>query len=299
LGLITGNDIDVKIPINKFEENAKLLLERLLCSTKGVFEVPEIEDFLRMFNCSSLKAKSNKKNDIRIVIHDLRTSSTKELGFSIKSQLGSASTLLNSSQSTNFIFKIKGNVLSNSQIQEINNLKTRSKIKDRIKAILDLGNKLEFDRCESSIFSNNLTLIDSYLAKIIGEMLLTYFSSNYSTIPDLVKSISQANPLKYDLNFHHPFYEYKIKRFLTDISLGMMPSKVWNGCFETTGGFLVVKTDGEVLCYHIYNRNEFEDYLLNNTKFETSSSSRHKYGEIFLDNGNLYFKLNLQIRFIF
>jgi len=69
-----------------------------------------------------------------------------------------------------------------------------------------------------------------------------------------------------ELNIAHPFYEYKIKRYLTDIALGVMPSEVWTGELDATGGSLIVRSDGEVLCYHIYNRNEFEDFLLNNTK---------------------------------
>ncbi|MCB0745699.1 MAG: HpaII family restriction endonuclease, partial [Ignavibacteriae bacterium] len=93
------------------------------------------------------------------------------------------------------------------------------------------------------------------------------------------------------------FYEYKIKRFLTDVALGMMPSKVWTGKYDATGGYLIVKENGDVLCYHIYNRNEFEDYLLNNTKLDTASSSRHGFGEIYENSGELYFNLNLQIRF--
>lgn len=48
----------------------------------------------------------------------------------------------------------------------------------------------------------------------------------------------------------------------------------------------------------VYNKNEFEDYLLNNTKLETASSSRHGFGEIYEKNGSVYIKLNLQIRFI-
>jgi type II restriction enzyme len=115
---------------------------------------------------------------------------------------------------------------------------------------------------------------------------------------DLVNEITVQNPLKYNLETNHPFYSYKIKRFLTDIALGMMPSKVWTGQLDATGGYLVVKEDGEVLCYHIYNRNEFEDYLLNNTKLETASSSRHEFGTIYKENNQLYFKLNLQIRFL-
>jgi hypothetical protein len=77
-----------------------------------------------------------------------------------------------------------------------------------------------------------------------------------------------------------------------------MPSKVWTGQYDATGGYLIIKENGDVLCYHIYNRNEFEDYLFNNTKLDTASSSRHDFGTIYEENGELYFKLNLQIRFI-
>lgn len=84
---------------------------------------------------------------------------------------------------------------------------------------------------------------------------------------------------------------------LTDIALGLMPSKVWSGTYDATGGYLVVKKNGQILCYHIYNRNDFENYLFFNTKLETASTSKYDFGELYEENGNIYFKLNLQIRF--
>jgi type II restriction enzyme len=156
---------------------------------------------------------------------------------------------------------------------------------------------LEFEKTESSVFGNNLILIDSALPKIIAESLHLFFTSTFSTVLELTSKISITNPLEYNLDTNHPFYSYKIKRFLTDIALGMMPSKVWTGELDATGGYLVVKENGEVLCYHIYNRNEFEDYLFTNTKLETASSTRHEFGKIYEESGQLHFKLNLQIRF--
>ena len=85
---------------------------------------------------------------------------------------------------------------------------------------------------------------------------------------------------------------------MTDIALGMMPSKVWTGELDATGGYLVVKESGDILCYHIYNRNEFENFLLNNTKFETASSTKHGFGSIYEIDNQQYLNLNLQIRFI-
>ncbi len=77
----------------------------------------------------------------------------------------------------------------------------------------------------------------------------------------------------------------------------MMPSKVCTGQYDATGGYLIVKGNGDVLCYHFFNRNQFEDYLLNNTKLDTASSSRHGFGKIYKESNQLYFKLNSHIRY--
>ena len=53
----------------------------------------------------------------------------------------------------------------------------------------------------------------------------------------------------------------------------MMPSKEWDGQYEANGGYVIVKEDGDVLAYYIYNRGAFETYLLNNTKLERGSTS--------------------------
>ena len=67
---------------------------------------------------------------------------------------------------------------------------------------------------------------------------------------------------------------------------------------SNTGGIIIVKDDGDVVCYHIYNRNEFQEYLFNNTRLEQASISRYKFGNFYKENNKILFKLNLQIRFI-
>ncbi|TYA86864.1 HpaII family restriction endonuclease, partial [Seonamhaeicola marinus] len=118
-----------------------------------------------------------------------------------------------------------------------------------------------FVKTERKIFSNNLVLIDSLLPEILSQIVFDFYSSEFSNLTDLVNKTADKNPLNFDIENEHKFYEYKIKRFLTDVALGMMPSKVWTGKYDATGGYLIVKENGDVLCYHIYNRNEFEDYL--------------------------------------
>lgn len=295
---ITGNSETLRIPIVIFKENALLLLRKIKESTKRTFSVQEIEEFMRSINCISLKASSSAKTDITIVVHDQRINQQPTLGFSIKSQLGSPSTLLNAGKTTNFIYKITNINITDISIDQINNINTKSKIRDRVAKILEKEGKFEFLRTEKQIFSNNLVLIDSLLPEILSQIILKFYSGNILRLVDLVERVSDKNPLNFDTANKHQFYEYKIKRFLTDIALGMMPSKVWTGEYDTTGGYLIIKENGSILCYHIYNRNQFENYLLNNTKLETASSSRHNFGEIYREKEQLFFKLNLQIRFI-
>lgn len=294
--VISGNEEVFRIPISEFQERAKCLLIEIK-SNSGTFSVPEIEEFMHSINCLSLKASSSAKTDITIVVHDQRTGLQPSLGFSIKSQLGNPSTLLNAGETTNFIFKIAGANINQQEVKEINNVSSKSKIKDRILEIKNKGGKFEFVKTQRTIFSNNLILIDSLLPQILANIVLNFYSTSHSNTEDLVKLTEDENPLRFDTTNKHLFYSYKIKRFLTDIALGMMPSKVWTGEYDATGGYLIVKADGEILCYHIYNKNEFENYLLANTKLETASSARHGFGEIYEENGELYFKLNLQIRF--
>ena len=301
--LISGGDEVLKIAISEFKSKAKFLLEKIKTNKERTFSVPVIEEFMKTINCLSLKASSTAKTDITIVVHDQRTNQQPTLGFSIKSQLGSPSTLLNAGKTTNFIFKINESI-ADKEIERINSMmvkrgkKESADIKGRVKSIYSNDKELIFSKTERQIFANNLILIDSRLPEILSHIVFEFYSSEKTQITQLVEVINHKNPLKFDISDEHKFYEYKIKRFLTDIALGMMPSKVWTGQYDATGGYLIVKESGEVLCYHIYNKNEFEDYLFNNTKLETASSSRHEFGSIYKKNGELYFKLNLQIRFI-
>jgi len=278
--IISGNEDVLKIPVFQFKTKALFLLEAIKENKNRTFSVPEIEVFMKSINCFSLKANSSAKTDITIVVHDQITNQQPTLGFSIKSQLGSPSTLLNAGKTTNFIYKLSNLNLLDNTIEEINSISSRSKIMDRIFKIQKEGGEISFIKTENNIFSNNLILIDSLLPQILSKILFDFYTSKLSNLSDLINLITEKNPMNFNVENEHLFYTYKIKRFLTDIALGMMPSKVWNGKYDATGGYLIVKDDGDILCYHIYNKNEFENYLLSNTKLETASSSRQSLSKI-------------------
>ncbi|WP_430426454.1 HpaII family restriction endonuclease [Maribacter litoralis] len=288
------------IPIANFTNHALTLLTEIKNQKKkkGTFAVPTIEAFINSFGANSIKAQSTVKSDIIIKIHDPRTNIEPTLGFSIKSELGGDPTIMNASQTTNFNYKIKGVTLSSSEIKYINSIDTKSKIQDRIARINHLGGKLELIGAMKQVFENNLVLIDSMLPQILGNSLKYYFSAKAKKISDVVKLLSADNPCNFDMSLNHNFYEYKLKRLLMEVALGMLPKTVWTGQYDVTGGYLVVKESGDIICYHIYNKYDFENYLYNNTRFETSSSTRNKFGTIYIAGGEQYFNLNAQIRFI-
>lgn len=296
--IITEDEAEIlRKNVSDFLEKANELLN-VIRRSKGAFVAPEVEELMSQIHCSRVKAKSRDKTDITIVIHDLRTGMSPTLGFSIKSQVGSNSTLLNASRATNFCYRIDNSHLSDNEIATINSIETKQKILDRVQYVIKKNGSFKFVGMDDRIFCNNLVLIDSMLPRIVAEVLLNYYSKGENDLKSNASMVAKANPLHYDLNNNHPYYEHKIKNLLVASALGMVPHTPWTGKYDANGGYLVVKEDGDVLCYHFYDRNLFEDYLFENTKLDTPSSSRNKFGFVFKGEDNtLYFKLNLQIRF--
>lgn len=295
--LFHNNDEILSISLHQFTENAQLLLNKIQENTQTTFEIPEINSFLSKIKCQTLKAKSSVKTDIRIVIHDLKTNQLPELGFSIKSQLGNPSTLLNPGKTTNFIYKIESD-LTPEKLLSINTISGRRKIRDRMDKLDKNKVSLTYHKTERELFNNNLVLIDSLMPNIISELLKLFYSTDTSKVSELVSMLENINPLNFDMTHNHHYYQYKIKKFLTEVAVGMMPATVWQGIYDATGGYLVVKEDGDILAYHLYNRNEFEDYLFYQTKLDTASTKRFDFGNVFELNNSFFMKLNLQIRFL-
>lgn len=290
-----GNEY-VRISMDRFVEESHNLLTKIKSSKQRAFEVPASEAFMKEIGCTKLKAPSSDKADIHIIIHDLRTNMTPLLGFSIKSQLGSASTLLNAGMPTNITFRIIGNPLSDDNIKEINAISDHL---PRMQAIRDCGCHLEYSNIEHQTFRNNLLFLDTCMPQFIADCLIVDSMPNStSTIKEAVEKVALANPFKFTGSNVVAFYEHKMKVLLLDAALGMTPAAEWNGHYDANGGYLVVRKDGEIVCYHFYNRNDVEDYLYNNTRFERASRTRYNFGSVYRgEDGEVYIKLNLQIRF--
>ncbi len=310
------NKIILEIPIDKFITHSKILFTNIKKSKGLSFTLNETESFLKEIQINSFSSKENqKKSDINILVHDLNTGLKPNLRFSIKSLLGGKPTLFNPSSGTNFIYEV---ILKNKQNFDIDLFNketyTDSRIQKRLEILIQQNNELRFSQIQSDNFQLNLELIDSQLPLIISYLVLYKYYYGKSKIKDLIDLLTEKNPLNYNLKQNHPFYEYKIKNMLTDMALGMTPENVWNGKYDATGGIIFVKDSGDLVCYHIYNKNEFQDYLILNTKLDQASTSEdennpgheridknskpYRFGWLYKENNSIFIKLNLQIRFI-
>ncbi len=265
---------------------------------QGAFTIPDIAVELQQHGFTQLKnpvplGLKSIKRDISIKILDPNTGVTPQLGFSVKSELGSAPTLLNASGATNVIFKLTG--FDDIKMCNVNAISSPNKTIDKTSAILKYATSIDFVGYQSSTFYENLMLIDNGLPKIIADALVLHYFYRCTTTKEMldkIKNLPDYRMLRDD------FCTIKYKRFLHACALGMIPSEPWNDVDEASGGYVIVLPTGDLIAFYIYNRALFDQYLVENTKFERGSTTRHKYMSVYKDGSDYYIKLNLQIRFI-
>lgn len=279
------------VKVTKIQNILKRMFEHLSVKNEGrAFPLETGSEMMEVLQKEVIKASRFDKNDLDLVVLDVKTNQpSPEVGFSIKSQLGSPSTLINASRATNFTFEVLDENMN--VPKELPKLHDKN-VKDNITLLLSSGFNIIFRKVDSDTFQNNLSLIDSNLPTYIAKILVSYYSRGASNLLDLV-SLNFPNN---DTQSRQP--THKIKEFLSIMALGMMPNTDWNGILTSLGGLLLVKRDGDVLCYYLYNLEDFQEYLLNNTKLDTPSTTRYGIGKIIKEDDRYFIKLNLQVRFL-
>jgi len=281
-GKITQNDIDK-------------LREEILNGEKN-FEIEFAENLFKEINVDLGKGGNAKqKSDILISLSN-ESFKNELVGFSIKSFLGKVPTLLNASKKTNFIYEILD--FNEKDLKEINNLNTKDKIRKRLETIKDKGYTINFVKVEDETFQHNLNKVSLDMDEILSSCLL----NSYLEV-DSKKRISNLYKIfKKDKNDDDSYFDIennKIKRLLISSMLGFFPGSIWNGDFAAKGS-IIVKDDGSLVMFHIKeNLEDLKNFLFENIKFDTPSTSRYKQGLIYKSaNNSYYIKLNLQLRFI-
>lgn len=283
------------IAINEFEVQTALLYRDLSSIPQGnikLCELEGLEEFLNNIFVQKVKADSNHKADIIMEFIDIHTGFRPLAGFSIKSQMGSASTLLNASQATNFIYKVKN--INDTIMDYVNSIQTRTKIIDRMAYLENNNAELQFFKINNETFADNLEMIDSRMAEIMSYVMLYRYKDNIKSTVDIIEKLCSDNPLHYRNN---QIYRFKYKRLLSASALGMLPATQWDGIDEANGGYIIVKNDGDIVAYYLYNRNFFEEYLLKATYLEAASTERYNYAKVYKQDNEYFINLNLQIRF--
>lgn len=180
------------------------------------FAIPSLNDFRGKTCCPKVACVNRKiadnckdKSDLYIVIHDTLTGQTPKQGFSIKSEIGSAPTLVNASLLTNFHYRLT-NPLTQDQIDFVNNMvvkqgnKSVTDVMGRLAKIKELGSELEFcgiqqNKNNEDVFLENLILVDSCMPQILAWLLRTSFSTGERRIDKLTEIITKANPMRFPM----------------------------------------------------------------------------------------------------
>ena len=278
---------------SEFDAEAKALLDKIIRLNESP-DFTDTERFLDSIGVTKVNAISRDEDDIRLIIHDFRRGITPEMGYSIKSRLGGNSTLVNTcGDGSNFLYEVLN--IDNNTMCLFNEEKY---FKKKFEILKQNGSTVVFKRVVSSNFNANLTLIDSCLPMIAAQCLLCYYAERKKDLSIVAATLAQRNSLGYDISTQPLMYEYKLKQFLLACALGMTPATIWNTKFNANGGYIVVKEDGDIVCYHFFDRNELEDYLFCHSYFETPSTTKHCFGNIEKASDEKYYlKLNIQVRF--
>ncbi len=284
------------ITVSELAEKANFLYKSMKTfSSQKKDTIPEIQEFLEKLKFSSPKIPSlpksfenefGRKTDIIVTIINSEDGAVSTDGFSIKSHMGSPSSLFNSGDGSRLIFKIVG--CTEKRMHEINLIEDELKIIQAIKDDKDLS--LEFVKTGKEEFAGNLEYIDTQMLKIITMTMLVqtkYLSpAKSSNLRDIINVVSELNPLS--VMYPEHFYEAKFKDFLFASLAGLTASKKWDGKTRMTGGYIDVNKDGELLYYRAISNEIFCSYLYENTFIDRPDRGHNK--DIAIEKAKAYFE---------
>lgn len=305
-----SDELCVEIAPEKCGAAANAFLEELRQAkangAKRTFSMPESEAFLASLGATKFKADPKRKTDIKLKISDARAGTAPVCGFSIKSFLGKEPTLFNTSKgddnrnrigSSSFVYEVELEGLTDDIVRELNELSAEKLVRE----LYARGGHLRYieNTVEGSIFRSNLRFIDAYMPRMLAELAIFYRCESISNIKEATEAFATHDIFNFGTL---SWYGYKMKKMLEASAFGMTAGTPWEGYEDANGGFIVVKPDGEVVTYHIYNRQELLNYLYHGTRFEHCSQSKDKYdyGYIYKDEKSKQWRirLQLQIRYI-
>lgn len=286
--IYNGDQLVTVLPAKIFLDNAVDFFEHLSNAKPPIGPTKGVADLAEQIGLTKIKAPGIKslkaivcaggKTDIVIKLRDSRNSLITTMGFSIKSQFAQPPTLFNAGTSAQVNYYMEG--MDDTQAAEFN-------------ALVDEQGKRKWAKCRSFIKEHEIkpvfvgskypTLDDNL--EYIRESMPAFWAyavkvaildkQSIKDIPKICELAERENPLGYK---HVDLYEKVFKDFLFAAFSGMTAGLPWDGAEQVNGGYIVVKSNGEVLCYHANDREDFRNYLFNTTHLEYVSCSKYKWG---------------------
>lgn len=303
----------------RFTDNAKKVWDMIISKKDTTFSNQEVIDFLSSIFIQNISSPAQKKSeffggtaDIVLNTMDYRSGVNQIMGFSCKSDIDAAATLFNASgDNTNFEYEIVGDFddekmnAFNGMFHEVTKkgvTKYEVATGDRMRYLKECGVDLRFVNPVKDVARQNLVRCGGMeMPKILGGMLKYYYFECGAAsvgVEDAIKYLADTDYVGYGFDDLYDTYRVKIANLLYAMFTGLRFSKPWSGRSDVSGGYIVVKRDGDVVAFHSCIADEFKDFLIDKLKFEGPSCSRHKYMEIYKkDDGKYYLKLALQFRF--
>ena len=286
---------------------ADSLLSEIKTATGAAFACPSTDKAAELFNLSGSKAAASAKADLFLeVASPVFEGEVSCLGFSVKSELGGLPTLLNAG-ATQFQYKIEGCSADDALAVQEEAPRAAGKVYPGpirlFPALKEAFAKVVFDSVTDPVFEQNLKMIDTAFPRILAETLKYAYASGELSLEEAVQCPELLDELVQVLALPRPMVErlvrHNIKELLRQSALGMNPGRQWDGQVEAHGGWIIVKDDGAIVCFHLVNDDDFRNYLLANTKFDTPSMSRQKAGYLYRLEGDAKarLRLSLQVRF--
>lgn len=279
-----------------FGEAADYVLDLLKHSSGEEVEVPDgLEGFLDAVRIYDLEAKTDDRTDFKVAFWQKDAPLT---GFCVRCRLSPMNPLLDGGRTANLKLEQTGVKFAVPTVNKVNALpESPNEVAERMLMIERLGGVLKYSDVADRVFRCNLLMIDLHFPRMLAEMVRLMHLEGITRVSELTERIKELNPLKIkdELIQKHGFYEYKMKQFLLALALGMRPAKIFRGTDSAVEGMLLVDGQGEVLCYHQSCRQDFAEFLYQNTRFEKGALEKDKYGFLERENGSWYFKLNVKI----
>lgn len=293
----THTNEEVIIASDRFAECAAIIRTKIEGNNEE-FECDEAETLLEEMGVYDFYAASEEGEDFQALFYDPHNDHEVFHKIRVRSLMDNLY-LIAANRASNFKYDITQVKFSNPETNKINAIgDNETGSIHRLDEIFRLGGRLKYTTLEGKFFLNALQLIDMQLPKLLSEMVRLFYTTDKLTVRELTEELNAINlfKVKEEVISKSRIYEYKIRQFLYAAACGLKPSKTWRGNGNTHYQLFITKK-GELLGYNPVVKEEFEKFLLENTRLSLANEDKNKFGVIEKENGQWLIKLNMEIRF--